>query len=94
MSVRSRLRERLIQDMHAAYLRWEIPIITTGQQELAFPPELRGNVYKFCELNKNERHQILRKYAERDLPFDIDDLTKPFRSAYELSLAAPSTNSP
>jgi hypothetical protein len=84
----SRFRSQLIQDMHAAYLRWEIAIVITTQQEVVLPGELSGEQLHFCAPSSKERQAILSSYATTALPANIDELTVPFRSAYELSIAA------
>lgn len=81
-------RNRLIQDLQAVYLRWELPIVITTQEQLSLPTNLTGDTIHLCDLDDQERLAILTKHAQEALPQDSNELCRPFRTAYELSIAA------
>lgn len=84
----ARLKDRLVQDLQAAYLRWEIPIVITTQETISLPNNLTGDILQFCELDDEERVAVLAKHAKEALPPGCNELCRPFRTAYELSIAA------
>jgi hypothetical protein len=84
----ARLKDGLLRDLHAAYLRWGIPILFTTQEVISLPKEISGDVLRFREPDKTQRLAILSQHAQIPLPSNVDSLCAPFISAYELSLAA------
>lgn len=84
----ARLQQEMVEDLAAFFLRCQVPILFTSQEEIALPTELAGDILRLCDLDDDERLAILRTHAANQLPEDILHLCKPFQSAYELSLAA------
>jgi hypothetical protein len=84
----AQLKQELLKNLQAFYLRFAIPVFVTSQEEIALPKELTGAVLRLCDLDDDERLAILRSHAGGTLPSNARDLCRPFRSAYELSLAA------
>lgn len=82
------LQQRLVQDLQAAYLRWEMPIVITTQEQISLPNNLTGDTLHLCELDAEERLAVLTKHAIEALPPDSNEFCKPFQTAYELSIAA------
>jgi hypothetical protein len=83
-----KLKQSLIKDLQAFFLRWHVPIVVTTQHELRLPKALAGRSLQFCDPDKDERLAILKAYTDAPLPQNALELCSSFRSAYELSLAA------
>lgn len=82
------LRERLLLDLQASTLRWQLPVILTSQSKISLPPELAGRVFSACELEDSHRAMLLDTYRTGPLPPNALQLCSAFRSAYEVSIAA------
>jgi hypothetical protein len=82
------LRDTLVADVAAFALRWPVPIIVTSQRSDQIPSDLTGKEYEFSLPNSDERAAILGSYIPAVETSAILPLCDPFRTPFELSLAA------
>ncbi|MBN1458351.1 MAG: NERD domain-containing protein [Armatimonadetes bacterium] len=83
-----RLRGMLCADLQAFYLRWSIPIIITSQEKTVLSGPLSCTAFTFQDLSAEEKTALFRTHSGREPPPNIENLLKPFPTAYAVSIAS------
>ncbi|WP_406698416.1 nuclease-related domain-containing protein [Singulisphaera sp. Ch08] len=83
-----RWRKDLLKDLQAFYLRWRVPILITAQESPELTECLTGDCYCLEPLTSIQRRAVLGSYLDSEPSEEIFTLCEPFKTPYELSIAA------
>jgi hypothetical protein len=73
-----------MQDLTALCLREPLTLLLTTQTRVMLPPSIGNTVLTIAEVGSADRRAVLTSYGAPQ----IEEMSEPFRTAYELSIAA------
>jgi hypothetical protein len=87
------LKGALLETLQAFYLRWATPVLVTSQEKVNLPEKLAGEELQLLDLTPAEKTAVFRSYCAQEIDGErLKSLTEPFRTPYEISLAAEGLN--
>lgn len=84
----AKLQEQLLSDLAALFRRHQPVLLLTSQSPVALPSPINATTVTMGSLDPSERQAILASYGAPE----IRDMSEPFQTAYELSIAAECVN--